>query len=118
MDFFIGIGLARVESTLKYGIRSNPNISEYAPITKTSLSGSTGSLPFRRVGIATGGESFGFMLEFLFTGKNEILDNPFYNNKIIDSSIYESTYNDRGGPLPSKVGMSGGITRFALTYTF
>jgi len=118
MDIFIGFGLARVETTLKYGIRANPNINEYASNTKTELTGSTGTLPFRRMGIATGGESFGFMLEFLFTGKNEFIENPFSSNTIIDSSIYDITYNDRGEALPSKIGIPGGITRFSWTYSF
>ena len=118
MDIFIGFGLARVETTLRYGIRANPNISDYASITKTEFAGSTGTVPFRRMGIATGGESFGFMLEFLFTGKNEIIENPFSSNTIIDSSIYDVTYNDRGGVLPSKVGIPGGISRFSWTYSF
>jgi len=70
------------------------------------------------MGIATGGENFGFLLEFLFTAKNEIIDNPFYSNTIIDSTIYNVTYNNRGGSLPSKVGLPGGITRFSWTYSF
>jgi len=58
------------------------------------------------------------MLEFLFPGKNEIIDNPFATNTIIDSTVYDSTYNDHGGALPSKVGMPGGITRISWTYSF
>lgn len=118
VDFFIGVGLARVENTLRYGIRSNPEIFEYAPITKTNISGSAGILPFRRIGIATGGESFGFLLEFLLSAKSEIIENPFFSNRIIDSTIYDITYNDRGESLPSKVGIPGGITRFSWTYSF
>lgn len=118
LDIFFGLGLSRVESTLKYGIRKNPTIIQYTAVTQTELSSSTGTLPFRRLGIASGGDSFGFMLEFLFTGNNEIIDNPFASNKIIDSTIYDSTYNDRGEALPSKVGMPGGITRVSWTYSF
>ena len=118
MDVFMGLGVSRVESTLKYGIRANPTISDYAAVTQTQLSGSTGTMPFRRMGIASGGESFGFMLEFLFPGKSEIIDNPFATDTIIDSTIYNSTYNDRGESLPSKVGMAGGITRVSWTYSF
>jgi len=117
-DIFLGVGIARVESTLRYGIRANPNISDYASTTKTEINGSVGSLPFRRMGISTGGESFGFLLEFLFTGKDEIIDNPFFSDTVIDATIYEVTYNDRGKSLPSKVGLSGGLTRFAWTYSF
>ena len=109
--------MSRVESTLKYGIRANPTVNNVL-VTQTQLSGSTGPLPFRRMGIASGGDSFGFMLEFLFPGKNEIIDNPFATNTIIDSTVYDSTYNDRGGALPSKVGMPGGITRISWTYSF
>ena len=118
LDIFIGLGLSMVESTLKSGIRDNPTISEYAATTQTQLSSSAGTLPFRRIGIASGGDSFGFMLEFLFLGNSEIIDNPFAANTIIDSTIYNSTYNDRGDALPSKVGMSGGITRVSWTYSF
>ena len=118
IDIFLGFGLSRVESTIKYGIRSNPAIVDYAPVTQTDLSGSTGTMPFRRMGIASGGDSFGFMLEFLFPGKREIIDNPFSGNTFIDSTIYDATYNNRGESLPSKVGMSGGITRLSWTYSF
>lgn len=117
IDIFIGFGISRVESTLKYGIRAHPFISDYS-ISKTELSGSSGILPFRRMGIASGGESFGFLLEFLLTGKNEIIDNPFFNDTLINSDVYDSIYNDRGVELPSKVGIPGGITRFAWTYSF
>ena len=117
LDIFMGYGLSRVESTLKYGIRANPTVNNVL-VTQTQLSGSTGTLPFRRMGIASGGESFGFMLEFLFPGKSEIIDNPFAYYTIIDSTIYDSTYNDRGGALPAKVGMEGGITRVSWTYSF
>jgi hypothetical protein len=58
------------------------------------------------------------MLEFLFPGNSEIIDNPFAASTIIDSTIYDSTYNDRGDALPSKVGMPGGITRVSWTYSF
>ena len=117
MDIFVGFGLSSVESTLKYGIRADPTVNNLL-VTQTQLSGSTGTLPFRRMGIASGGESFGFMLEFIFPGKREIIDNPFAYNTIIDSTVYDSTYNDRGGTLPSKVGISGGITRISWTYSF
>lgn len=118
LDIFLGFGLSRVESTLRYGIRENPTIIEYASVTKTELSGSSGMMPFRRMGVASGGDSFGFILEFLLPGINEIIDNPFATNTIIDSTVYDSTYNDRGGALPSKVGMPGGITRMSWTYSF
>ena len=118
LDIFLGFGLSRVESTLRYGIRKNPTIPEYASVTKTELSGSSGMMPFRRMGVASGGDSFGFILEFLLPGINEIIDNPFATNTIIDSTVYDSTYNDRGGALPSKVGMPGGITRMSWTYSF
>jgi len=119
LDVFLGFGLSRVESTLKYGIHHNPTIADYdSSVTKTELSGSSGTMAFRRIGIASGGDRFGFMLEFLFPGKNEFIDNPFAYNTIIDSNIYDLTYNDRGGALPSKVGMSGGITRISWTYSF
>ena len=118
LDIFFGLGLSRVESTLKSGIRENPTIYEYTATTQTRLSSSAGTLPFRRIGIASGGDSFGFMLEFLFPGNSEIIDNPFATNTIIDSTIYDSTYNDRGDALPSKVGMPGGITRVSWTYSF
>ena len=118
LDIFLGFGLSRVESTLRYGIRENPTIKEYASVTKTELSGSSGMMPFRRMGVASGGDSFGFILEFLLPGINEIIDNPFATNTIIDSTVYDSTYNDRGGALPSKVGMPGGITRMSWTYSF
>ena len=117
MDFFMGLGVSRVESTMKYGIRAIPKIVG-AEVTQTKLSGSTGTMPFRRMGIASGGDSFGFMLEILFLGKSEFIDNPFATDTIIDSTIYNSTYNDRGEPLPSKVGMVGGITRLSWTYSF
>ena len=118
IDIFIGFGFSRVESTLKSGIKQNPAIIEYAPTTQTKISGSTGTISFRKMGIASGGETFGFMLEFIFTGNSELVDNPFANDTIIDSAVYDSTYNDRGGELPSKVAMMGGITRFSLTYSF
>jgi len=118
IDIFFGFGFSRVESTVRYGIRSSPAIVDIAPVTQTELSGSTGTMPFRRMGIASGGESFGFMLEFLFPGKREIIDNPFAGNTIIDSTIYDATYNDRGESLPSKVGMPGGITRLSWIYSF
>ena len=118
IDIFLGFGFSRVESTIRYGIRSNPAIVDYAPVTQTEISGSAGIMPFRRMGIASGGDSFGFMLEFLFPGKREIIDNPFAGNTIIDSTIYDATYNNRGGSLPSKVGMPGGITRLSWTYSF
>jgi hypothetical protein len=103
---------------LKSGIRENPTISEYTATTQTRLSSSAGTLPFRRIGIASGGDSFGFMLEFLFPGNSEIIDNPFAESTIIDPTIYDSTYNDRGDDLPSKVGIAGGITRVSWTYSF
>ena len=118
IDIFLGFGFSRVESTIRYGIRSNPSIVDYAPNTQTEISGSAGTMPFRRMGIASGGDSFGFMLEFLFPGKREIIDNPFAGNTIIDSTIYDATYNNRGVSLPSKVGMPGGITRLSWTYSF
>ena len=117
VDFFMGLGMSRVESTLRYGFHSNPQF-DYAAVKQTKLSGSTGTMPFRRMGIASGGESFGFMLEFLFPLKSEFIDNPFAADTIIDSTIYDSTYNDRGESLPSKVGMPGGITRVSWTYSF
>ena len=49
---------------------------------------------------------------------DEIIENPFATNTIIDSNVYNSTYNDTGSTLPSKVGMPGGITRFSWTYSF
>jgi len=103
---------------LRYGIRENPTIPEYASATTTEFSGSIGTMTYRRMGIAFGVESFGFMLEFVFPGKNEIIDNPFATNTIIDSTVYDSTYNDLGEALPSKVGMPGGITRILWTYSF
>ena len=118
IDIFLGFGFSRVESTIRYGIRSNPAIVDYAPVTQTEISGSAGIMPFRRMGIASGGDSFGFMLEFLFPGKSEIIDNPFAGNTIIDSTIYDVTYNNRGESLPSKVGMPGGMTRLSWTYSF
>ena len=118
IDIFLGFGFSRVESTIRYGIRSNPAIVDYAPVTQTETSGSAGIMPFRRMGIASGGDSFGFMLEFLFPGKREIIDNPFAGNTIIDSTIYDATYNNRGESLPSKVGIPGGITRLSWTYSF
>ena len=118
IDIFLGFGFSRVESTIRYGIRSNPAIVDYAPVTQTEISGSAGIMPFRRMGIASGGDSFGFMLEFLFPGKGDIIDNPFAGNTIIDSTIYDATYNNRGESLPSKVGMPGGITRLSWTYSF
>ena len=118
IDIFLGFGFSRVESTIRYGIRSNPAIVDYAPVTQTEISGSAGTMPFRRMGIASGGDSFGFMLEFLFPGKREIIYNPFAGNTIIDSTIYDATYNNRGESLPSKVGMPGGITRLSWTYSF
>ena len=118
IDIFLGFGFSRVESTIRYGIRSNPLIEDYAPVTQTALSRSAGTMPFRRIGIASGGDSFGFMLEFLFPGKTEVIDNPFAGNTIIDSTIYDSVYNNRGESLPSKVGMPGGITRLSWTYSF
>ena len=118
IDIFLGFGFSRVESTIRYGIRSNPTIVDYAPVTQTEISGSAGTMPFRRMGIASGGDSFGFMLEFLLPGKREIIDNPFAGNTIIDSTIYDATYNNRGQSLPSKVGIPGGITRLSWTYSF
>ena len=118
IDIFLGFGFSRVESTIRYGIRSNPAIVDYAPVTQTEISGSAGTMPFRRMGIASGGDSFGFMLEFLLPGKREIIDNPFAGNTIIDSTIYDATYNNRGESLPSNVGMPGGITRLSWTYSF
>ena len=118
IDIFLGFGFSRVESTIRYGIRSNPTIVDYAPVTQTEISGSAGTMPFRRMGIASGGDSFGFMLEFLLPGKREIIDNPFAGNTIIDSTIYDATYNNRGESLPSKVGIPGGITRLSWTYSF
>ena len=118
LDIFIGLGLSMVETTIKSGIRENPTISEYASTTQTQLTGSVGILPFRRIGLASGGDSFGFMLEFLLTGNSKIIDNPFASDTIIDSTIYNTTYNDRGGALPSKVSMQGGITRISWTYSF
>ena len=106
------------EQKTEFKITSNPNIIDYASTTKTEMNGNSGILPFRRMGLATGGESFGFLLEFLFPGKNEIIENPFYSNTIIDRSIYNITYNDKGDSLPSKVGIPGGVTRFAWTYSF
>ena len=124
LDLFFGLGLSRVESTLRYGIHKIPTVIydsfgiEHSTQEQTELYSSSGIMTFRRLGIATGGDSFGFMLEFLFPGKNKFLDNPFESNTVIDSSIFESTYNDRGSALPSKVGMSGGITRLSWTYSF
>ena len=118
IDIFLGFGFSRVESTIRYGIRSNPAIVDYAPVTQSEISGSAGIMSFRRMGIASGGDSFGFMLEFLFPGKGDIIDNPFAGNTIIDSTIYDATYNNRGESLPSKVGMPGGITRLSWTYSF
>ncbi|MBG55667.1 MAG: hypothetical protein CL935_00875 [Deltaproteobacteria bacterium] len=118
IDIFLGFGFSRVESTIRYGIKANPAIEDYAPVTKTQVSGSTGTMPFRRMGIASGGDSFGFMLEFLFPGKREVIDNPFYADTIIDSTIYNATYNNQGESLPTKVGIPGGITRLSWTYSF
>jgi hypothetical protein len=55
---------------------------------------------------------------FSFPEKERIIDNPFAGNTIIDSTIYNATYNNRGESLPSKVGMPGGITRLSWTYSF
>jgi len=119
LDIFIGFGLSRVESTLRYGIRFNPTIIEYTVYPDQSeITGSSGTLAFRRIGIASGGDNFGVMLEFFFFGRSEIIENPFATNTIIDSNVYNSTYNDTGSTLPSKVGMPGGITRFSWTYSF
>ncbi len=124
IDFFWGFGLARVETTLHYGIRANPEIYNDPAYTgegyylRTDYQFSAALLSFQRFGLASASENFGFMLEFLRLYENELIDNPFKNQTYISSGAYNKYYNDRGGTLPDKAGMEGMITRASWTYSF
>ena len=121
IDFFLGYGIAYVEATQTFGIRPNSkifnNYSEAFYLQK-SLMRTSGVIPIQRLGLASSSNNYGFMLELIRLPKTKFLENPFKNQSLISSEAYNATYNNRGGKLPSKVGLGGMITRASWTYSF
>lgn len=122
VDFFIGTGFAFVDSTMRTGYYAMPpgynGGSGIYVSSKSRLDASSGQLGYSRVGLASSGENLGFMLEFFFLGKGEVLGNPFQSSNLMDAADFNTVYNDRGGSLPSRASMQGALLRASWTYTF
>ena len=123
VDYFWGMGIGRVESTYRWGIRSNPEIIYDYPNEslndQSEFKFSSGYLfPVQRFGLASAGENFGFMLEFFRIPEDLVYDNPFRDQTFISKEAYNATYNDRGSILPERASMRGMITRATWTYSF
>jgi hypothetical protein len=129
-DIFFGIGLMRVESTLRAGIRRASilgDASEPEPWESrynlggeavTELSASQGTVFFQRAGIAVNGENYGFNLDFLFTGDTGVIDNPYADGigPIPREDFKYVTYMSTD--VPDRVHLRGVLMRAAITYTF
>ena len=125
-DIYFGIGLMRVESTLRAGIRKTALLGDPGTWGDTyglgggavsELSASQGTSFFQRAGIAVNGENYGFNLDFLFTGKAEVIDNPFAGGMgPIPQEDFDSFYMSTD--VPDRVHLRGVLMRAAITYTF
>ena len=129
-DIFFGIGLMRVESTHRAGIRRASilgDASEPEPWESrynlggeavTELSASHGTAFFQRAGIAVNGENYGFNLDFLFTGDTGVIDNPYADGigPIPREDFKYVTYMSTD--VPERVHLRGVLMRAAITYTF
>jgi len=125
-DIFFGIGLMRVESTLRAGIRKTALLGDpdiwgdtygLGGEAVSELSASQGTSFFQRAGIAVNGENYGFNLDFLFTGEAEVIDNPFAGGMgPIPQEDFDSFYMST--EVPDRVHLRGVLMRAAITYTF
>ena len=125
-DIYFGIGLMRVESTLRAGIRKTALLGDPGTWGDTyglggeavsELSASQGTSFFQRAGIAVNGENYGFNLDFLFTGEAEVIDNPFAGGMgPIPQEDFDSFYMSTD--VPERVHLRGVLMRAAITYTF
>jgi len=125
-DIFFGIGLMRVESTLRAGIRKTALLGDpdiwgdtygLGGEAVSELSASQGTSFFQRAGIAVNGENYGFNLDFLFTGEAEVIHNPFAGGMgPIPQEDFDSFYMSTD--VPERVHLRGVLMRAAITYTF
>ena len=125
-DIFFGIGLMRVESTLRAGIRKTALLGDpdiwrdtygLGGEAVSELSASQGTSFFQRAGLAVNGENYGFNLDFLFTGEAEVIDNPFAGGMgPIPQEDFDSFYMSTD--VPERVHLRGVLMRAAITYTF
>ncbi|MAA68750.1 MAG: hypothetical protein CL915_08340 [Deltaproteobacteria bacterium] len=125
-DIFFGIGLMRIESTLRAGIRKTALLGD--PViwgdtyglggeAVSELSASQGTAFFQRAGLAVNGENYGFNLDFLFTGEAEVIDNPFAGGMgPIPQEDFDAFYMST--EVPERVHLRGVLMRAAITYTF
>ena len=125
-DIFFGIGVMRIESTLRAGIRKTALLGD--PViwgdtyglggeAVSELSASQGTAFFQRAGLAVNGENYGFNLDFLFTGEAEVIDNPFAGGMgPIPQEDFDAFYMST--EVPERVHLRGGLMRAAITYTF
>ena len=121
-DIFFGIGLMRVDSTLRAGIRREaaPELWDDLGLTGgdvSELSASHGTIFFQRVGLAVNADNFGFNLDFLFTGDSEVIDNPYADGigPIPSDRLNEALISTE---IPDRVTLRGVLMRAALTYSF
>jgi hypothetical protein len=125
-DIFFGIGLMRVESTMRAGIRKTALLGDPVIWGDTyglggadisELSASQGTAFFQRAGLAVNGENYGFNLDFLFTGDTEVVDNPFAGGiSSIPQENFDTFYISTD--VPDSVHLRGVLMRAAITYTF
>ena len=125
-DIFFGIGLMRIESTLRAGIRKTALLGDPVIWEDTyglggeavsELSASQGTTFFQRAGLAVNGENYGFNLDFLFTGEAEVIDNPFAGGLgPIPQADFDAFYMSTD--VPERVHIRGVLMRAAITYTF
>ena len=125
-DIFFGIGVMRIESTLRAGIRKTALLGD--PViwgdtyglggeAVSELSASQGTAFFQRAGLAVNGENYGFNLDFLFTGEAEVIDNPFAGGMgPIPQEDFDAFYMST--EVPERVHLRGVLVRAAITYTF
>ena len=125
-DIFFGIGVMRIESTLRAGIRKTALLGD--PViwgdtyglggeAVSELSASQGTAFFERAGLAVNGENYGFNLDFLFTGEAEVIDNPFAGGMgPIPQEDFDAFYMST--EVPERVHLRGVLMRAAITYTF
>ncbi|MBT6728168.1 MAG: hypothetical protein HN867_08975 [Deltaproteobacteria bacterium] len=125
-DIFFGIGVMRIESTLRAGIRKTALLGD--PViwgdtyglggeAVSELSASQGTAFFQRAGLAVNGENYGFNLDFLFTGEAEVIDNPFAGGMgPIPQEDFDAFYMST--EVPERVHLRGVLMRAAITYTF
>ena len=125
-DIFFGIGLMRIESTLRAGIRKTALLGDPVIWRDTyglggeavsELGTSQGTAFFQRAGLAVNGENYGFNLDFLFTGETEVIDNPFAGGLgPIPQADFDAFYMSTD--VPERVHIRGVLMRAAITYTF